>query len=139
MHPTVSYYLTRARIADLRHQARLGALARSARRTRADERERTVTGWPARGRWAQRQRRPSPRAVLVIASIGAAVAFIDATIVNLAFPDIARSFPGTSISTLSWVLNAYNIVFAAFLMAAAAMADLLGRRRVFVFGLQLFT
>src|SRR5215472_1939731 len=83
--------------------------------------------------------RPSPRTVLAIASLGGAVAFIDATIVNIAFPDIARSFPGTSISALSWVLNAYNIVFAAFLMASAGIADLLGRRRVFVFGLELFT
>ena len=84
------------------------------------------------------RRRPSPQTVLAIASLGAAVAFVDATIVNIAFPNIARSFPGTSISTLSWVLNAYNIVFAAFLMAAARIADLLGRRRVFVFGLELF-
>ena len=85
------------------------------------------------------RRRPSPRTVLAIASLGGAVAFVDATIVNIAFPNIARSFPGTSISTLSWVLNAYNIVFAAFLMAGAGVADLLGRRRVFVFGLELFT
>src|SRR6516164_2799530 len=84
-------------------------------------------------------RRPSPRTVLAIASLGTAVAFIDATIVNIAFPNIARSFPGTSISTLSWILNAYNIVFAAFLMAAGRIADLLGRRRVFIFGLELFT
>jgi NTE family protein len=85
------------------------------------------------------RRRPSPRTVLAIASLGGAVAFVDATIVNIAFPDITHSFPGTSLSTLSWVLNAYNIVFAAFLMAAAGIADLLGRRRVFVFGLALFT
>src|SRR5262252_2131812 len=85
------------------------------------------------------RRRPSPQTVLAIASLGAAVAFVDATIVNIAFPNIARSFPGTSISTLSWVLNAYNIVFAAFLMAAARIADLLGRRRVYIFGLELFT
>jgi NTE family protein len=83
--------------------------------------------------------RPSPQSVLAIASLGAVVAFVDVTIVNIAFPNIARSFPGTSISTLSWVLNAYNIVFAAFLMAAARIADLLGRRRVFIFGLELFT
>lgn len=82
---------------------------------------------------------PSPRRVLAIASLGAAVAFVDATIVNIAFPNIAHSFKGTSISSLSWVLNAYNIVFAAFLVAAGRIADLLGRRRVFVFGLELFT
>src|SRR6478752_4071415 len=86
-----------------------------------------------------RRRGPEPRTVLAIASLGAAVAFIDATIVNIAFPDIARSFPGTSISSLSWVLNAYNIVFAAFLVAAGRIADLVGRRRVFVLGLELFT
>ncbi|MFL5886592.1 MAG: DHA2 family efflux MFS transporter permease subunit [Thermoleophilaceae bacterium] len=86
-----------------------------------------------------RRRGPAPPTVLAIASLGAAVAFVDATIVNIAFPDIARSFKGTSISSLSWVLNAYNIVFAAFLVAAGRFADLLGRRRMFLFGLELFT
>jgi NTE family protein len=83
--------------------------------------------------------RIAPRTVLIIASIGSAVAFIDATIVNIAFPAIARSFPGTSVSTLSWVLNAYNVVFAAFLIAAGRIGDLVGRRRVFVLGLEVFT
>jgi NTE family protein len=86
-----------------------------------------------------RRRGPSPVTVLVIASLGAAVAFVDATIVNIAFPNIAKSFPGTSISSLSWILNAYNIVFAAFLVAAGRIADLVGRRRMFIFGLELFT
>ncbi|HLJ04419.1 MAG TPA: DHA2 family efflux MFS transporter permease subunit [Solirubrobacteraceae bacterium] len=84
-------------------------------------------------------RGPSPRAVLAIASLGAAVAFVDVTIVNIAFPDIEKSFHGTSISSLSWVLSAYNIVFAAFLVAAGRLADLLGRRRMFVLGLEIFT
>jgi NTE family protein len=86
-----------------------------------------------------RRRGPSPRTVLAIASLGAAVAFVDATIVNIAFPNIERSFTGTPISSLSWVLNAYNIVFAAFLVTAGRFADLLGRRRIFIFGLELFT
>jgi NTE family protein len=85
------------------------------------------------------RRRSTPRTVLAIASLGASVAFVDATIVNIAFPNIALSFRGTSISSLSWVLNAYNIVFAAFLVSAGRIADLLGRRRVFIFGLELFT
>jgi NTE family protein len=88
---------------------------------------------------AERRRGPAPKSVLAIASVGAALAFLDATIVNIAFPDIVRSFPDASISSLSWVLNAYNIVFAAFLVAAGRLADLIGRRRVFVVGLQLFT
>jgi NTE family protein len=86
-----------------------------------------------------RRRGPSSRRVLAIASIGASVAFVDATIVNIAFPSIAKSFPGTPISSLSWVLNAYNIVFAAFLLGAGRIADLVGRRRIFILGLELFT
>lgn len=85
------------------------------------------------------RRQVSPRTVLAIASLGASVAFVDATIVNIAFPNIARSFRGTPISSLSWILNVYNIVFAAFLVAAGRLADLLGRRRLFLLGLQLFT
>ncbi len=77
--------------------------------------------------------------VLLVASFGAFLAFLDATIVNVAFPDIRASFPGTSISGLSWVLNAYNIVFAAFLIPCGRLADLLGRRRTFVWGVVVFT
>uniref|UniRef100_UPI003564B980 MFS transporter n=1 Tax=Nocardioides sp. TaxID=35761 RepID=UPI003564B980 len=86
-----------------------------------------------------RRRQPTSVAVLLIASFGAFLAFLDSTIVNIAFPDIQRSFPDASIGKLSWVLNAYNIVFAAFLVAAGRIADLLGRRRIFVAGVALFT
>ena len=77
--------------------------------------------------------------MLAVSSLGVFMAFVDATIVNIAFPDIAESFPDTSISSLTWVLNAYNIVFAAFLVAAGRIADLLGRRRIFLVGLVIFT
>jgi EmrB/QacA subfamily drug resistance transporter len=85
------------------------------------------------------RRRPAPRTVLAVAALGSAVAFVDATIVNIALPSIQRSFPGTSIASISWILNAYNIVFAAFLLPAGRIADLLGRRRVFMLGIELFT
>jgi EmrB/QacA subfamily drug resistance transporter len=137
MHPTISYELAQARLADLRQQAQQDTLARTVRRARPHQHGHARPEGPGLSRRVRRK--PSPRTVLAIASLGAAVAFVDATIVNIAFPDIARSFPGTSLSALSWVLNAYNIVFAAFLMAAAGIADVLGRRRVFVFGLGLFT
>src|SRR3974390_1567126 len=137
MHHAISCQLAQARIADLRHHAQRDILARAARRARPGRPGSAGPGWPALERRVRRK--PSPRIVLAIASLGSAVAFIDATIVNIAFPDIAHSFPGTSLSMLSWVLNAYNIMFAAFLMAAAGIAELLGRRRVFVFGLGLFT
>jgi EmrB/QacA subfamily drug resistance transporter len=67
------------------------------------------------------------------------MAFIDATVVNIAFPNIEHSFKGTPLSTLSWVLNAYNIVFAAFLLPAGMVADLIGRRRMLIIGVELFT
>jgi EmrB/QacA subfamily drug resistance transporter len=77
--------------------------------------------------------------VLAVAGFGAFLAFLDATIVNVAFPSIQSSFPDSSIGALSWVLNAYNIVFAAFLVVCGRLADLLGRRRAYVGGIALFT
>jgi NTE family protein len=87
---------------------------------------------------SQPARVPASR-VLLVAAFGAFLAFLDATIVNVAFPSIRASFPGTSIGGLSWVLNAYNIVFAAFLIVCGRLTDLLGRRRAFVAGVVLFT
>lgn len=85
-----------------------------------------------------RPRIPS-RTVLLVASFGAFLAFLDATIVNVAFPNIRESFPDSTISTLSWILNAYSIVFAAFLVVSGRLADLVGRRRAFTNGVLLFT
>jgi EmrB/QacA subfamily drug resistance transporter len=81
----------------------------------------------------------SRHGALAVASFGALLAFLDVTIVNIAFPSIEQSFPKTSVSQLSWVLNAYNIVFAALLVAAGRLADVFGRRRTFAAGLLLFT
>src|ERR1700685_1104253 len=64
---------------------------------------------------------------------------LDLFIVNLAFPYIGRQFAGTSLSSLSWVLNAYTIVFAAVLVPAGRWADRIGRRRLFVAGLAVFS
>jgi EmrB/QacA subfamily drug resistance transporter len=70
---------------------------------------------------------------------GTFLAFLDATVVNVAFPDIERSFPDATLPGLSWVLNAYNVVFAALLLPAGRIADVIGHRRVFFIGLGLFT
>ena len=83
--------------------------------------------------------RVPPSRVLLVASFGAFLAFLDATIVNVAFPSIRDSFSDTTISELSWVLNAYNIVFAASLILCGRLTDLVGRRRSFVAGVALFT
>lgn len=76
--------------------------------------------------------------VLTITSVGLFMASLDLFIVNIAFPDLARDFGGASLSSLSWVLNAYAIVFAALLVPAGRIADRVGRKRVFVAGLLLF-
>lgn len=77
--------------------------------------------------------------VLLVASFGAFLAFLDATIVNVAFPSIRDSFPEADVGALSWVLNAYNITFAALLILFGRLTDLLGRRRSFVLGVGIFT
>lgn len=67
------------------------------------------------------------------------MAGLDLFIVNLAFPSIGREFHGTSLATLSWVLTAYAIVYAALLVPAGRFADRTGRKRSFLIGLSLFT
>jgi EmrB/QacA subfamily drug resistance transporter len=76
--------------------------------------------------------------VLAVTSLGVFMIFLDGTIVNIAFPAIHRSFPDASLATLSWVLNAYSIVFASLLLSSGRIADLVGRRRVFFAGLLVF-
>jgi EmrB/QacA subfamily drug resistance transporter len=78
-------------------------------------------------------------AIIGVLSLAVFMSSLDLFIVNLAFPYIGRQYPGTSLSSLSWVLNAYTIVFAAVLVPAGRWADRIGRRRMFVAGLVIFT
>ena len=74
---------------------------------------------------------PSARQVTAVVGVLSLVVFmssLDLFIVNLAFPYIAREYAGTSLSSLSWVLNGYTIVFAAVLVPAGRWADRVGRR-----------
>jgi EmrB/QacA subfamily drug resistance transporter len=76
--------------------------------------------------------------ILLVTSVAVFMGFLDVTIVNIAFPDIEASFPGTSLAGLSWILNAYNIVFAALLVPAGRLSDRVGRRRMFFVGVSTF-
>jgi EmrB/QacA subfamily drug resistance transporter len=76
--------------------------------------------------------------VLAVVSVAVFMASLDLFIVNIAFPEIRRDFAGTTVAGLSWVLNAYAIVFAALLVPAGRLADRFGRRRGFLGGLGLF-
>src|SRR5204863_386076 len=63
---------------------------------------------------------------------------LDITVVNVALPDIQSSL-GASLSSLQWVVDAYSLTLAAFLLTAGSLADRMGRRRVFTFGFLIFT
>jgi EmrB/QacA subfamily drug resistance transporter len=78
-------------------------------------------------------------AAIAVLSLGVFMSSLDLFIVNLAFPYIGHDYPGTSLGTLSWVLNGYTIVFAAVMVPAGRWADLIGRRRMFSMGLAAFT
>ena len=67
---------------------------------------------------------------MIVGVLGLAVfmSSLDLFIVNLAFPYVGREYLGTSLGSLSWVLNAYTIVFAAVLVPAGRWADRVGRR-----------
>src|SRR3954469_9904085 len=77
--------------------------------------------------------------VFAVVSGAVFMSSLDLFIVNIAFPDMARDFSESSLASLSWVLNAYAIVFAALLVPAGRSADRLGRKRRLLFGLALFT
>jgi EmrB/QacA subfamily drug resistance transporter len=93
---------------------------------------------PARG-GALRRPALRPAAVLAVGSASSFLVYLDATIVTVAFPDIRASFAGTTLSSLSWVLSAYGIFFAALLVPAGRLADVIGGRRLFLAGLAAFT
>src|SRR3954447_18057616 len=77
--------------------------------------------------------------VFAVVSGAVFMSSLDLFIVSIALPDIARDFSESSLAGLSWILNAYAIVFAALLVPAGRSADRLRRRRSFLFGLALFT
>src|ERR1700709_1153289 len=69
---------------------------------------------------------------------GVFMLLLDITIVNVALPDIPTELDA-SLSDLQWVIDAYALSLAALLLTAGSLADLYGRRRVFVIGTVLFT
>src|SRR3954452_11017739 len=74
---------------------------------------------------------------LVGACMGLFVLMLDSTVINVALPDIARDLDATT-AGLQWVMNAYLLMLAAFVVSAGRLGDILGRRRVFVIGMAVF-
>lgn len=81
----------------------------------------------AQGRW-----------VLAVAVLGSGIAFLDATVVNVALPHIGRDLHAAT-STLQWILNGYVLTLASLILLGGSLGDQYGRRRIFVLGAGLFT
>jgi hypothetical protein len=97
----------------------------------------SVVGDSAVASCAGRQRSVSK--VVGVLSLAPFMSSLDLFVVNLAFLYIARDYRGTSLSSLSWVRNAYAVVFATVLVSAGRWADRMGRLRVFLAGVVVFS
>jgi len=80
----------------------------------------------------------SPWPVFWIASVAVFLVSLDTTMLFAAFAAVRAGFPGASAADMSWVLNAYTVVYAAMLIPAGGLADAHGRKKVFLFGVTLF-
>src|SRR3954470_22691573 len=80
----------------------------------------------------------SPWVVLVLVCLAQFMVVLDSTIVNVALPSIQKDL-GLSEANLQWIVNAYTLVFGGFLLLGGRAGDLLGRKRLFLIGLVIFT
>jgi MFS family permease len=79
-----------------------------------------------------------PMLVLIATSAPSFMLHLDANIVSVSLPAIARSL-GASFAGIEWVVTAYLLSFAALLMPAGALADRFGRKKILIIGLSIFT
>lgn len=82
--------------------------------------------------------RGAPWMVIVLACLGEFMVVLDLSVVNVALPSIQDAL-GFNAANLQWVVNGYALVFAGFLLLGGRLADLYGRKRIFVVGLALFS
>ena len=80
----------------------------------------------------------SPWPVFWVASIATFLVSLDTTMLFAAFDPLRRAFTGATAADLSWVLNAYTVVYATLLIPSGGLADTYGRKRVFLFGVTVF-
>src|SRR5258707_7419168 len=80
----------------------------------------------------------SRRWVLTATILGSSMAFIDGTVVNIALPALQATM-GATISDVQWVVEAYTLFLAALMLTGGALGDRLGRKRIFLIGVAVFT
>jgi EmrB/QacA subfamily drug resistance transporter len=78
------------------------------------------------------------RWLIAVTIAGSGMAFLDSTVVNVALPKIGEDFDAST-SALQWILNGYLLTLASLILLGGSLGDRLGRRRVFQFGVALFT
>ena len=81
---------------------------------------------------------PSPWPVFWVASIATFLVSLDTTMLFAAFDPLRHAFAGSTPAELSWVLNAYTVVYATMLIPAGGLSDTHGRKRIFLLGVTLF-
>lgn len=79
------------------------------------------------------------RLALMLSCMGAFLVSLDATMMFAMFGSLRQSFPGYDAAVLSWILNAYTVVYAAFLIPAGGLADRFGSKRMFLLGIGVFS
>src|ERR1700753_4035338 len=84
------------------------------------------------------QRSRSAGVVLAVVCVAQFMVLVDVSIVNVALPSMQRNLH-LSQNGLAWVLNAYTLTFAGFLLLGGRAADLWGRRRLFLIGVAVFS
>ncbi|MFA4877315.1 MAG: DHA2 family efflux MFS transporter permease subunit [Methanoregula sp.] len=87
---------------------------------------------------ASQKMTPKELMIVIVIALGSFMAGLDATIVNIALPAIAKSFDVSTVD-VSWVLNAYLIILVSLLLAASRLGDMKGYRNIFLGGFALFT
>jgi EmrB/QacA subfamily drug resistance transporter len=96
------------------------------------------TSPPTTGVQTPTRPRVNPWLVLVIACLAQFMVVLDITVVNIALPSVQRGLHFSS-ANLQWVVNGYTLIFGGFLLLGGRAADLLGRKRLFVAGVVLFS
>src|SRR5579884_2356634 len=76
--------------------------------------------------------------VLVATILGSSLSFIDGTVVNVALPTIQREL-GATVADVQWVVEAYALFLSALLLVGGSLGDRLGRKRIFILGIIIFT
>src|ERR687897_1198898 len=81
---------------------------------------------------------PAGRWLLGVTVLGSSIAFLEATVVNVALPEIGRDL-GADVAGLQWVINGYLLTLAALILLGGSLGDRYGRRRIFTLGVIWFT